>query len=868
MRGPRARGRAAVATAIVLAALAAASTNGQPPPPPPAPSTDPEPEPAPEKGRNQKGEPRPGSDRALREKREALRERIATLDPVYRDWIQSVAGLITTGEVEYFLDLQEDYRRDAFMEAFWEPRDPDPTTPVNELRVRWEDYQRTAADDLPYGDPRFVVFLLNGPPGRYGAPDGRPLSVCYARSEELEIWFYGGSETTAQHFVVIFQKRGAETPYEIYRPGGILRAVPRSGGLPTTDVRLLCAEEYLRFAISEIENDADYEKLLEDALSPPVPSPEWLATFRGSSTDPPDDARTFELTHQILFPERNQSRTAMQVLLSVPIAVAPGRRFDGELHHNFAVRGEVIREGRLFESFNYGFQGPTPEGADAIPMGFTRYLRPGPVTLRVLVEDVFDDQYAQIVREIEIPSPEGLPQAALPSVGTPANAAGGTALQLVMPAGAVQTGVVRFSARSTGSFDKVTFFLDDKPVLTKRTPPYSVELNLGDTPSPHRVRAVGYRGSSEVATDQVWLNQGAQRFRVRLIEPRPGGIYPGSLTARVEVETPDGQPPQRVEIFVNDASIATLAAPPYEQTLRLPGAETTVIRAVATLADGATAEDAVLVNSASALQATVEVKLVEVYALVLDRQNRPVHGLEQSAFRVLEEGQPQTLRRFEEAADAPLRAALLVDRSSSMEPNIERVSAAAHAFATAALRGPDDRVAVLSFADDSSVDQAFTASAAQVERALAGLRPLGRTALYDALIEGLGFCSGLEGLTGLVLFTDGQDETSRFTVEQTLETARQAGVMVYIIGLADAFPDRATRRHMEDLARETGGAAFFLTDLAALPGIYSSILDELRSRYLLAYQPAAEAPRGQFRHLEVEVERQGVVVRARQGYYP
>ena len=61
----------------------------------------------------------------------------------------------------------------------------------------------------------------------------------------------------------------------------------------------------------------------------------------------------------------------------------------------------VIRDGRLFESFNYGFQGPTPEGTGAIPMGFTRYLRPGPIQLRLLVEDVFDQQYAQIVRDLD-----------------------------------------------------------------------------------------------------------------------------------------------------------------------------------------------------------------------------------------------------------------------------------------------------------------------------------------------------------------------------------------------------------------------------------------------------------------------------------
>ena len=833
-------------------------------------------EPAPEtnrRGGQQQDDPgQANNQRAVREKTAALMEQVKTLDPIYQDWVQSVAGLMSIAELEYFVNLKQDYRRDTFMEAFWQPRDPDPTTPVNELRERWEEFKR-GNDELPYGDARFVVYLLNGPPGRYTLPDGRPATICYSRSNELEIWFYGGSEMTSKQFVVIFQKRGATTPYEIYRPGGILRGVARSGGLPTTDVRLLCAEEYMSYALYDIQNDANYEEILDNVLSAPVPSPEWLATFKGSSTDLPDGAKTFALKEEIAFPERNQSRTAMQVLLSVPLDAAPGQRFDGVLSHNFVVTGEVIRDERLFESFNYGFQGPTPEGAVSIPMGFTRYLRPGPITLRVLIEDVFGDQYAQIVRDIEIPSPEGLPQASLPSVGgAPAGGpGGGPALQLLAPPGAVQTGVVRFSARATGTMEKVTFFLDDKPVLTKRTPPYSVELNLGTTPSPHRVRVVGYQGSNEIATDQLWLNQGAQRFRVRMIEPRPGGIYPGSLTARVEVDTPDGKPPQRVEIFLNEgAPIATLDAPPYQQTIRLTGEDTAVIRAVATLADGSTAEDAVLVNTASGLAERVEVQLVEVYTLVLDRQGKPVRGLPQSAFRVLEQGQPQAIERFQESDDAPLRAALLIDRSSSMEPNMATVTAAAQTFATAALKGKDDRIAVMSFADKSTVDQPFTASAGDVERALAGLRPLGQTALNDAVIEALNYFGETEGLRALLLFTDGQDEVSRFTLDQTIESARQSGAMLYVIGLERSFPDRATRRRMDEIARETGGAAIFLTDLGSLSQVYAGILDELRARYLVAYSPSvpSEEGRGAFREIAVEVEGQGLEVRARKGYYP
>ena len=199
-----------------------------------------------------------------------------------------------------------------------------------------------------------------------------------------------------------------------------------------------------------------------------------------------------------------------------------------------------------------------------------------------------------------------------------------------------------------------------------------------------------------------------------------------------------------------------------------------------------------------------------------------------------------------------------------------QVTAAARTFATAALKSKDDRIAVMSFADKSTVDQPFTASTGDVERALAGLRPLGQTALHDAVIEALNYFGETEGLRALLLFTDGQDEVSRFTLDQTIESARQSGAMLYVIGLENSFPDRATRRRMDEIARETGGAAIFLTDLGSLSQVYAGILDELRARYLVAYSPSvpSEEGRGAFREIAVEVEGQGLEVRARKGYYP
>ncbi len=814
---------------------------------------------------------------------EARQQAVNELRPRYLDWLRSVRGLISQPELDYYLRLTEDFRRDLFMRAFWEPRDPDRKTPRNELKERWERFG-DGDGGPPFDDPRFILLLLNGPPGGWSLPNGQPVSICYSRSKELEIWFYGGSrqrradgasERIERRFPVILQRRAESQPYEVYLPGQGLRPIQRSGGrLPSTNIHQLCAEDLLRYAEIEISRVTGYDRLLREVLSPPLPSPEWLANLAAAATDLPPGAEIFEVGVKLDFLARKQSRTAVRVMLGVTREAAPGKRFSadeqaepagGELFHHFRLVGEVIRDGQLFESFRYRFEGPTPEPATMIPLGFTRHLRAGSTSLRLLIEDVYGGRFARVVREIDVPSPEGLPPVAAPTAAP--DQAENPPLRLYPPRGSVHVGKVRFRARASVELEKVTFYLDEKPVLSKRRPPYSVELDLGDAPEPHRVRVVGFAGDAEVATDQVWLNQGAQRFRTQLIEPRPGGIYPGSVTARVQVDTPDDKPPERLELFLGDEPVATLRQPPFEHGLKLPAGGVAVVRAVAYLADGTSSED-VAVIGATAFTDVIEVRLVEVPVLVTDVAGEPIRDLGREQFRVFDGGAERPVERFGPADEAPLTAAVLIDRSLSMAPHLARVTDAARAFAAAAVRTADDRVAVFSFADELTVDAGFRAGAPERERALAGLGALGGTAFYDALVQAFNTFEGIAGAPALILFTDGRDETSRLSFEQTLDAARRAGVRLFCIGLETTFEDRAQRRVVEQLAAETGGRAVFLTGLEGLPEVYLRIFEELRSGYLIAYQAPSAGAESTYRKIKVEVDAKGARVRTRSGYYP
>ena len=130
---------------------------------------------------------------------------------------------------------------------------------------------------------------------------------------------------------------------------------------------------------------------------------------------------------------------------------------------------------------------------------------------------------------------------------------------------------------------------------------------------------------------------------------------------------------------------------------------------------------------------------------------------------------------------------------------------------------------------------------------------------------GLYYLAGVKGQRALLLLSDGKDEASRFDFEETLDYARRAGVAIYVIGL---LQDPGGRMRLARLADETGGRAFFLTDLAKLASIYSLIQEELRAQYLLTYQSSKAGDDDAFRSITVKVARRDLTPRTLSGYYP
>jgi Ca-activated chloride channel family protein len=151
---------------------------------------------------------------------------------------------------------------------------------------------------------------------------------------------------------------------------------------------------------------------------------------------------------------------------------------------------------------------------------------------------------------------------------------------------------------------------------------------------------------------------------------------------------------------------------------------------------------------------------------------------------------------------------------------------------------------------------------------LAGLMAERGTSLYDSVVFSLFYFNGIKGQRALLLLSDGKDENSRFTIDQTLDFARRAGVAIYSIGLDIPRTEFETRKVLRELAEETGGRSFFVKETAELSEVYAAIQKELRSRYLLAYQSSNASKELKFRTVDVEVAGSGLEAKTMRGYYP
>jgi Ca-activated chloride channel family protein len=272
----------------------------------------------------------------------------------------------------------------------------------------------------------------------------------------------------------------------------------------------------------------------------------------------------------------------------------------------------------------------------------------------------------------------------------------------------------------------------------------------------------------------------------------------------------------------------------------------------------------------------VDVRLVNVFATVTDKNGAPVSDLNKDNFQVLEDGVPQKISVFDRESELPVSIVMAIDTSLSTKKDLPLEVESARRFATSIVR-PIDAIALFQFSEFVDEVQPFTSNISKVERALKSLRPGSATALYDVLYLGSSALMKRQGRKVMVVITDGGDTISRVSYKEAVRAAQQAEAIVYSIIMvpieASAGRDTGGEHALIQISKDTGGKPYYATSLNELDAAFKQIDRELRTQYLLAYYPSRRLADSDYRKIEIRVKPQvaetdgELNVRHRTGYY-
>ena len=264
-------------------------------------------------------------------------------------------------------------------------------------------------------------------------------------------------------------------------------------------------------------------------------------------------------------------------------------------------------------------------------------------------------------------------------------------------------------------------------------------------------------------------------------------------------------------------------------------------------------------------------ELVQLHVRVIDRNNKPINDVPQNAFHVFEDGVPQTIETFSRE-EVPISYGLAVDTSGSLRAQLPTVIDAGKAIINSNKQGDETFLVRFISSDKIETVQDFTANK---EALMDGLDSFyvegGQTAVIDAVYLSAEHVSEYRRGDGddrrrraLIVITDGEDRDSFYKQEQLFAKLREEDVQIFVIGFVNELDKEAAfiRKSPRDkavtlinrLATETGGRAFFPESISELPQIANEIIRDLRTQYVIAYNPTNKAQDGSFRAIKVTVD--------------
>jgi VWFA-related protein len=608
------------------------------------------------------------------------------------------------------------------------------------------------------------------------------------------------------------------------------------------------------------------------------------AAGQGQRTDLSTDVGQFPLYVTVEYLGMSGQKTVLRIHLRAPeLSVAAAKRglrsFSGQLQGDFS-QGETV-----VQAFRYPVSAELGDRT-TFQYAFLRAIAPGPYRLKLILAAPGGRQVGEASIDVSVPevgttfSPDmapheadTLPEAEAVVIAEEAAGAVGTPeqpkLKILPPSREAPIGLIRLQAEVEPPITTVEFYLEDKLVLRRTRPPFSVEVDLGEVPRKQTVRAVGYDGSGRVIDEDAWaINQGNARLAVTILpQPDPAA---GKVRVKVAVQSIAGGVAKQVELFLDQKKLKTWtsAGGPYEVTIPFDQyTKSDYLRATAIGEDGKEANDIRFLKGPNTTVESVRVDVVQLHVSALDKKNHFVHGLSEKDFSIQEDGRPQPITGFELAEKLPLTIGLVVDGSGSMEKSMPFVRDASAELFRSMIRD-NDKGFVIEFREQPHMLQGLTGDSIELQRAARETSARGATALYDSIVLGLYQFRALQGRKALIVVTDGADNHSHVDYDTLLRYARSAGSPVFFIAVGIPITSFGIRKEINEIARESGGEVFHLGSAAKIGEVTTRIEEELRSQYVLAYRTDSQKPDGEYRTVSVAIAEPGVTARTIKGYIP
>lgn len=337
-------------------------------------------------------------------------------------------------------------------------------------------------------------------------------------------------------------------------------------------------------------------------------------------------------------------------------------------------------------------------------------------------------------------------------------------------------------------------------------------------------------------------------------------------------------------------------------------------------------------NAQSSPNFSTDVNVVSVLATVRDKQGKVVRDLTKEDFQLEEDGRLQVIRYFSQQSDLPLTLGLLVDTSPSERRMLGAEKQASYTFLKQVLRPDKDKAFLIHFDREVELLQDLTSSRERLEKALdlldkpewgdssqSGGAPSGGgapggwgggqgrhrgmhgggTAFFDAVYLGSHDLMATQtGRKALIMLTDGEDNASKISIDEAIDSAQRADTLAYSLRIADEVPQFSRgfggpgmgrhggwggggpygrgpamnhvdgKKVMQEISKQTGGGYFEVSKKKPVDEIYAQIEEELRNQYSIGYTSDRPTSEGGFRKIQLTLKRKGLVVQAREGYYP